>query len=116
MSLTDFGVIAYGGHITVTSGTVMQEVVAQADQVGTDWTICRVLVRLPENRRKGYGRLALRKLVGQWNMVRQSNERLLVQPGGYNMPWLEQCAFYEACGFTPIGDGVYEYTGCLPPL
>jgi len=71
---------------------------------GTEWWINRVLVQ-PDARGKGLGRMVVDEMV---ELIRnRGGKTVMVCPGGYDIPYADQCAFYEACGFEYVGDETY---------
>jgi GNAT superfamily N-acetyltransferase len=71
--------------------------VAEANLVGTDWWVSRVLVQPPNARGKGLGGRLLEKLKRAERDT--GGTRLLVTPGGYSNEWERQDKFYRAHGF-----------------
>lgn len=63
------------------------------------WWVSRVFVR-PAYRRQGFGSQCLTRAI---ELIREkSSAPILVAPGGYNMPFEKQKAFYASHGF--VGD------------
>jgi GNAT superfamily N-acetyltransferase len=61
------------------------------------WWVSRVFVK-PEHRRKGFGSQCLKRAI---ELIRKrSSAPILVAPGGYDMPFEEQQAFYARHGFV----------------
>ena len=76
--------------------------VAQGDRLATEphaWWLARLKVE-PGYRRKGYG---TRLLEVAKELLQGKADRLIVCPGGYDIPWEDQVAFYEANGFKRVG-------------
>lgn len=78
---------------------------ASASDLGTHWWIDRVWI-CPDWRRKGLGRFLVLELLA---MVKaRGGKRIIVAPGGYNMRYRDQRAFYESCGFAEFERGAME--------
>ena len=70
------------------------------------WYLNRIVVHR-EYRRQGLGTQLLDNLKSA--LRRRGCRKLIVTPGGYDVPLEDQIKFYEACGFSVVGD--YEKTG-----
>lgn len=81
---------------------------ASASKLDDKWWIERVFVR-EDDRGKGIGKLILNRLLA----LIPAADIVQVAPGGYNIPFKVQCAFYESCGFKQVDDGTWERAGCL---
>lgn len=81
--------------------------VAEAsDMYDGSWFVNRVLVPLPY-RKQGRGRLLVTRLLAE--VAKQGCTKLVLTPGGYDLPYEEQEAFYLKCGFRLIETGLMEY-------
>lgn len=70
---------------------------ASIDELDEYWWVSRVLVR-EGYRRQGYGSQCLTRAI---ELVREkSSKPIVVAPGGYNIPYEQQRAFYARHGFT----------------
>lgn len=80
---------------------------ASIDAVGDQWWVSRVVVR-PQYRRKQLGTRCLKRAI---ELVREQDGRpIVVAPGGYNIPYEEQVAFYRSCGFVLTDEhGLMEF-------
>jgi GNAT superfamily N-acetyltransferase len=82
---------------------------AEASRVrDTEWYVNRVFIR-PEFRRQGIGRALVLRMLEE--VTRQGCTKLVLTPGGYDLPYEVQRDFYVACGFRVINDddGLLEY-------
>ena len=83
---------------------------AEASQIfwqGDDtWFVNRVLVR-PPHRGKGLGKDLVTKLLEE--TTKRGCKKLVLTPGGYDLPYEQQEAFYLKCGFRLIERGLMEY-------
>jgi GNAT superfamily N-acetyltransferase len=78
---------------------------ASVEDMGDHWWVSRVWI-CPDWRRKGVGRFLVAELL---SMVKdRGGKKVVVAPGGYNMKYKDQRAFYEACGFTQVEPGWME--------
>ena len=68
------------------------------------WWINRVFVH-KDLRGKGIGKILVEEMIKL--IVERGPTTVQVCPGGYDTPFAQQCAFYEACGFEHVLDGLY---------
>jgi GNAT superfamily N-acetyltransferase len=81
--------------------------VAEAsDTYNGSWFVNRVLVP-HKYRGQGRGKLLVTTLLAE--VTKQGCTRLVLTPGGYDIPYHEQEAFYLKCGFRLIEPGLMEY-------
>jgi GNAT superfamily N-acetyltransferase len=70
---------------------------ASIDEMPDYWWVSRVFVK-ERHRRKGFGSQCLTRAV---ELVREKSSKvIIVAPGGYNIPYEQQRAFYARHGFT----------------
>jgi GNAT superfamily N-acetyltransferase len=81
--------------------------VAEAsDMYDGSWFVNRVLV--PQKYRgQGRGKLLVSRLLDE--VTKQGCNKLVLTPGGYDLPYEQQEAFYLKCGFRVIEKGLMEY-------
>ncbi len=68
------------------------------------WWINRVVVH-KDLRGKGIGKTIVEAMLKM--IAERGPATVQVCPGGYDMKFSAQCAFYEACGFEHVLDGLY---------
>ena len=76
------------------------------DRKTGEWFVNRVFVR-KEFRRGGIGREMVASLLSE--VTKQGCKKLVLTPGGYDIPYEDQEAFYLKCGFRLIKHGLMEY-------
>lgn len=85
--------------VTYIGKSRFERATASASQMPDCWWVDRVFV-YPSLRRKGLGRKLVNEML---ELIRaRGGGRVVVCPGGYNMKYAEQRAFYEACGFCEV--------------
>lgn len=70
------------------------------------WYVNRVLVP-HKYRGQGRGRVLVTRLLTE--VTKQGCTKLVLTPGGYDIPYEQQEAFYLKCGFRLIEKGLMEY-------
>lgn len=70
------------------------------------WFVNRVMVP-HKYRGQGRGKLLVTRLIEA--VTHQGCTKLVLTPGGYDIPYEQQEAFYLKCGFRLIETGLMEY-------
>lgn len=98
-SAQDITVSSIDGHRSVATASL-----SPTTEPGV-WWVARVFVR-PEYRKKGLGRAVVDKIKAA--AQQRGVHKLVVCPGGYDIPQEVQEAFYVSCGFEKVCEGTYE--------
>jgi predicted GNAT family acetyltransferase len=80
---------------------------ASVSNIGSYWWVDRVFVS-EELRGRGFGKGLLTEVLD--TIKAHGGGLVRVCPGGYNIPFRNQVAFYRSCGFEKVQPGMLERT------
>lgn len=96
----DFKVYGHGPSLTIMGPVVGVVCDLSTYDDGETWNVCRCFLA-PKYRRKGLGRKLLETAFRAIQDRFPGAKWVDVAPGGYDMRYGDQVAFYRACGFEP---------------